>query len=860
MDIPRPTLERMHALYIRGLHLQAYAVALGYGPFRTWSATDARLLAGRLAVHLGAPRLGAALHLRAWRRDPAHPEAHYRRARILLDRAGPLAAWRFLGGGTDIPAAAADLRAATCALRAGIAARFRDFECADAWLDRAREAAPDDPWVCVERAFVLELEDRAEESLASAQRSLTLRPWFPPGVQAAARYLSLLGRDEEAVSLLGEAAGRLESAAVLLQLALLHRELGHWRDVGHCLERCHALSPLLEPGEAHRLALLRADIARGHGDTHPPDATPPGVRPPPAAGTTVSPGAAGPPPRRVSLDVEFVHQHHLTCSPATIAALCRYWSVPVDHLRLAEAICYAGTPAYRERAWAEENNWCVREFSVTWDGAVALLDRGIPFALAIVEATAGHMLAVIGYDARQGTLLLRDPAARFHDEVPGAAYLARYRSSGPRGLVLVPRGEAWRLARLGLPDAQLFDVIHRLEGALLDDDRDAAWRAWRSLETRAPGHPLTIQARRCLADYDGDRLTRLACTEELRRRFPEDLGFLLDAVEAHAGSGDHDRAQALLSPAEGRCPRSQWLRSAAALATCRGEPSRALALWLELCELEPLALDAQRAVVQLLAAMHGRAAAAAHLERAAARFPDHAGLQRLWLEWLGEERPAAAERVARRLADTHPTDAAAHLALAQVLERTGRLEAAAEAARPHSGPRHRPSCADAPPGSPPGPGICAGPSRRCARRSPTRPPSSGAGAASRSGASNRALPPWPCRPPTGWCAWPPTIRWPARAWGTPRASRATGPARRPSGNMPSPSRPISPRWRCASSTPNLPTATCRRRGRPSHSCEPTPADRRPRPAPPGSPRPPGQNEGGAGRSRLPPGMSHSRCS
>ena len=75
--------------------------------------------------------------------------------------------------------------------------------------------------------------------------------------------------------------------------------------------------------------------------------------------------------RHVLLPVEFVRQHHVTCVPATLSAISRYWSRPADHLQVADEICYNGTHCYSERKWARENGWAVREFSVTESSAAA---------------------------------------------------------------------------------------------------------------------------------------------------------------------------------------------------------------------------------------------------------------------------------------------------------------------------------------------------------------------------------------------------------------------------------------------------------------------------------------------------------
>ena len=159
---------RLMDLYQRGLCLQAYQLSETIGPIPAWTGTDARLLAGRLAIHLGAPRLTYRMHLLAWRQDRTHPEACYYHARALQDRRGSLTAWRFLQRIGELPAEApANVRSDWLAFHACVLGRFRDFDAAESYLRRAEEVCPDQPWTCLERAFLLELEDRYEESLAA---------------------------------------------------------------------------------------------------------------------------------------------------------------------------------------------------------------------------------------------------------------------------------------------------------------------------------------------------------------------------------------------------------------------------------------------------------------------------------------------------------------------------------------------------------------------------------------------------------------------------------------------------------------------------------------------------------------------
>ncbi|MCP3137164.1 tetratricopeptide repeat protein [Pyxidicoccus sp. QH1ED-7-1] len=222
------------------------------------------------------------------------------------------------------------------------------------------------------------------------------------------------------------------------------------------------------------------------------------------------------------------------------------WGVPVEHLQVAAAICYDGTPAYQERHWAATTGWHVREFRVTWDSARALLDRGIAFTLTTQEPGSAHLQAVVGYDERRGTLLVRDPSTRYQVEFDAEGALAHYASCGPRGMALVPVAEAARLDAVELPEAELYDGLHRLEAALVANDRGAARAVVEDLERAAPGHRLTLQARRRLAGYDDSTADALAALEGLRAAFPDDLNLLLSFLGCLAELGRREERVRLL--------------------------------------------------------------------------------------------------------------------------------------------------------------------------------------------------------------------------------------------------------------------------------------------------------------------------
>ncbi|HEX4947149.1 MAG TPA: tetratricopeptide repeat protein [Blastocatellia bacterium] len=516
-------------LYDQSMYVRAYYAAAQIAPLEQWEGTRARLLAGRLAATVGSPKLAQKLQLLAYRHETTDWEARYYYARMLLRYRGALAAWEFLEQHDDDPTLAAaepKVYSDWLAFHAFVLAQMRDFERTESWLNRAEKIAPDNVWVWVERAKVFELQDRYDEATAVLRYALMLQPWFRPTIQTSAHALVLQGRDDEALRLLAQATQHVECAWLIEQMAQLQIEIGQYDEARQTLERFVPLSPRLEPQVLARWQAQRAEAAYLSGD-YPAAQEFAQQCPLPALqkfAARLSSGAAG---KRVVLPIGFVRQHHLTCAPATLATISRYYQKPAEHLDIAEEICAAGTSAYSDRKWAVQNGYAVREFRVTWENAVALLEQNIPFTLGTIDPGGGHLQAVIGYDALHGTLILRDPAERPFREVEAATWLARYRACGPRGMALVPTEMAATLNSLPLTDSDLYDHLYTLHEALENHERTEANAVYQALRQRAADHRLTLQARLALATYDGDQTQMLECYEKLLELDPRDVNYQL---------------------------------------------------------------------------------------------------------------------------------------------------------------------------------------------------------------------------------------------------------------------------------------------------------------------------------------------
>ncbi len=161
---------------------------------------------------------------------------------------------------------------------------------------------------------------------------------------------------------------------------------------------------------------------------------------------------------------------------------------------------------------------------------------------------------------------------------------------------------------------------------------------------------------------------------------PDDGELLIHLSRMEARVGDHTKALDLLNRAQGRCSPGQWLRVCAALHRRFGDHVKEMAVWRQILEKEPLALDAHGWIVREVAATRGQRAALDHLAEVCSRFPYHHDLAQLHIQWLREENSKLAEQEARRVAALHPTDPWALRELALILRDMGRAEDAVQPA------------------------------------------------------------------------------------------------------------------------------------------------------------------------------------
>lgn len=625
IDVPAPLVAHVRELFEANRPLTALAATAAY-PLERWPWGPPAVLAGRMLSWLGADRAAARLVMLNARHAPWHDEALLYRLFMLQDLRGVLAALheteRVLRGHAfaDDPA----IRYDVLGHQAQLLAVFRDFARASAAIDEAIAALPDRPWFPAIKAAVLTAADRREEAIEWADRALHIRPGYRLAVLRKADALIQIGRTDEAVHLLEEQHAATELAAYAGLLLSIASDRDDAPAALAALDEWRRRQPLLEKAGLAAYQAKRSDLLLLVGDlAGATEAAALSDSPfhKEVAARLAAPAAAD--LRRVRLDVPFVRQDHLTCAPATLAAVTAFWGRPFDQRTIAEKICYDGTPHFHQRSWAEQNGFAVAEFTVDYPVAKALIDAGLPFALSTTTATSSHLQAVIGYDDRNGVLIMRDPTSAHFTEAIAEPFLRRFAATGPHGMVMVPVDQAARLDAVPLPDRRLHDLLHALTAQLELHRRDEAGRTLDELVAAAPDHRITALARLCLAGYDADAGAEDRAIARLHAMFPDDQWATFTFYRIRSRTASHAESLALLDCvrlAKGADPAFE-LQRALLLAADAGQIDQAEKSFRRFLRFMPQDVAGLSGLADTLAARH-RHADALGLRRLAATVDD----------------------------------------------------------------------------------------------------------------------------------------------------------------------------------------------------------------------------------------------
>ncbi|MEZ5426039.1 MAG: tetratricopeptide repeat protein [Pyrinomonadaceae bacterium] len=519
--------KQIDELTEKGLYLQAYNELLKISPVKDLGETEEILTASNIVFNLGADDLSRKLTLKAWRRDKTHPRTIFYKAMEIFSGRGPLPALIFLRKNEAGFRGDARITGWWYSLFAQVFASLHDFRKADLWHRKAAEVAPEEQWVWVAKAYILENQDRYQEALEVSRKAFQLNPLGRTGLQTYCHLLSLLERDREALEILTGASEKMENVWILKHLGDLQNELSLFAESYATFQKINDLIPVREEKLNLWLYASLSDAAYLNGDDEKAIEYAGKIKSKYYEKILQNLKENDPSGSRKLLPLGFIRQHQMTCAPATLSNISRFWGKKAEHLEVADQISYDGTPAYKERLWAERNGWEAREFTVNWEDSLRLTDLGIPYTLATVQPGNGHLQAIVGYDERRKTFLVRDPFFHHIGEMLVEALLEDQSSGGPRGMALVPSEKSSLLENIELKDSGQYDFLYRLEDELDRFDRNRASAVLEEMEKKIPDRRLTLFARWALARYDANDLMLKETVEKLLKQFPDDINFKL---------------------------------------------------------------------------------------------------------------------------------------------------------------------------------------------------------------------------------------------------------------------------------------------------------------------------------------------
>ena len=424
-------------------------------------------------------------------------------------------------------------------VRADFYTNWSDFSTAFRIVDEAERLRPGHARTAICRARILTKADRREEAMEVLREVVQQAPFNVSAPRKLAELLMAQGKDDEGLAVLDQAMTVVQDFDIQLARANWHSERKHYEESLQLSKEFEFLQPLASHSLKTWMAGWRA--FRHYLNRDYPQALREAAKAPKCFISELAPRLeAATEGRRVQLEVPFVKQDRRTCAPATLAAICRYWGDAAEHVEIAEAICYDGTPDHSERNWADEHGYHVREFCVTPETVRALIDRGIPFTLTTVEPASAHLQAVIGYDSTADTVLVREPGWAEHAEYR-MKFLEDYKFSGPRGMILLPKEKLSLLEGITLLEAELYDLLHRMQRLLHENNREAAVEQLEALRAAAPGHRLALIGQRTLTQYDGNPRAQLEVYESMLALFPDQPALLygkMRLLHSTAGRGE----------------------------------------------------------------------------------------------------------------------------------------------------------------------------------------------------------------------------------------------------------------------------------------------------------------------------------
>ncbi|MGJ8640705.1 MAG: tetratricopeptide repeat protein [Opitutaceae bacterium] len=554
-----PTLLDKNALFDRNLackYLEAYDLFKDHGDLRHWEDPLTTIEAAKTLRALGAPRYADSIILRKYRAHRKTAELALAATQSHINRRGFWAGWKLLQSisidSVEDPKTLLNYHTQ----RARLLIKLRDYEDAQVELSNAEAHGLSRKQKLLIQAEIAQANDepiKAREFLEVAQ---AIDPDSPTAAIRLAEICYQERKLNDAIALYAKVDAQCEDRTISYRHIRLLIENDDYTKAEERLPRLHTLSPLAEKRVLANFAGLESEIYFYQGKHAKAVSSAKKSYQAYYKIWSENVEKAAPNAGRRILDVPFIKQEHLTCVPASIAAVTEYLGSPIDQTEIARELTYNGTRDSTERAWLERRGWTVREFSLTWDIARQLIDRDLPFTLTTRDLYASHMQAVMGYDAVQGIYYIREPGSPEKIEWLAKESHQRYQTNGLSCMLLIPPGEIDRACDIQLPEEQSYNEFFQFHQALLEHDTSKAQTYLAKLRATVESPRLQTLAQLQLAVYNEDTEARLASINAILELYPDDPYYIHQKAICLRNLGQEESCRDLLRATIQKAPKN----------------------------------------------------------------------------------------------------------------------------------------------------------------------------------------------------------------------------------------------------------------------------------------------------------------
>lgn len=479
------------------------------------------LIAARLYSQLGNERRSDSIILRSWRKNKQHPKLVFKVLFYMLQTKGPIFASEFYQVNKEILAKDHSLTADVYGFLSIVQRLFKNFTKSDGLLSQALalDSSLKQPWLNSLQVYLLLDQEKNELAEDLAHNNFKTFPVLP----CFRAYIQVLQKNKgvgAALKLFNEHVEKFESSAIWLEYAYLLADSHRWEECEKIINSYESLVIEKSKVEVESVNALKAQISIDKNDLSTAiEILEKSKRPYwkivlenlKKADTKVAP---------IILNVPFLRQEHLTCAPTSLAAIAQYWNKNHQSKDIAEQICFNGTPTTLERKWLRDNDFEFKEFDLTFELAVQLIDSNIPFTLTTVDGMNSHLQVVIGYNAQMGTLYIMDPSYSSMQEILAKETIEQQIFYGGNCFAIVPIEQSKLLSKFNFKEHELYGLYDKLQIAIDSNNSQQITSNITALEQNSCEHKITLRAKREVANWSNETHKLLELNNQISEKFP----------------------------------------------------------------------------------------------------------------------------------------------------------------------------------------------------------------------------------------------------------------------------------------------------------------------------------------------------